>query len=101
MTKSKLLILQAEMLTVLELGEAVLQIAVGPGWEAGSQQQGLRLFVLEAWGESCEAPWKDSGGISGMRTVRLSLYLDIPCSLPFGDQGPHIKGSRPPRPWEG
>lgn len=101
MTKSKLLILQAEMLTVLVLGEALLQITVGPGWEAGSQQQGLRLFVLEAWGESREAPWKDSGGISGMRTVRLSLYLYIPYGLPFGDQGPHIKSSRPPRPWEG
>lgn len=99
MTKSNLLILQAEMLTVVELGQAELQIVGRTECEAGSLQWGVRSFVLEE--ESCTAHGQDSAGISGMRTDHLSLDLSIPCSHLLGDQGPCITHCRAPRLWEG
>jgi hypothetical protein len=61
--------------------------AIRPGWKAGSLQWSPRLFVLEE--ESCEAHWKDSGGISGMRTVSGSAHTMWP---PPGWSGTLHKG---------
>ena len=63
----------------------------GRGGELAVSGGALGSLLLEGREVTCYSGWKDSGGIPGMRIVRLSLHLQTPCGWPLGGLGDYVK----------